>query len=92
MSAHLTSQTKIPVDKRFSSRETMPSNNDVISQYQPTYYYAGNTQKNGMVSKVDNKFISHPTRAQQTVSSGNCPSFSCATASLLLMLTAGPRD
>jgi len=26
-----------------------------------------------------------------TVSSGNCPSFSCATNSLLLMLTAGPR-
>ena len=26
-----------------------------------------------------------------TVSSGNCPSFSCATSSSLLMLTAGPR-
>jgi hypothetical protein len=26
------------------------------------------------------------------VSSGNCPSFSCATSSSLLMLTAGPRD
>ena len=25
-----------------------------------------------------------------TVSSGNCPSFSCATSSSLLMLTAGP--
>jgi hypothetical protein len=27
-----------------------------------------------------------------TVSSGNCPSFSCATSSSLHMLTAGPRD
>ena len=26
-----------------------------------------------------------------TVSSGNCPSFSCATSSSLFMLTAGPR-
>jgi hypothetical protein len=29
--------------------------------------YAGHTQKNGAVSKVD-KFISHPTRAQHTLS------------------------
>jgi hypothetical protein len=27
-----------------------------------------------------------------SVNSGNCPSFSCATSSSLLMLTAGPRD
>ena len=30
------------------------------------------------------------TDATYTVSSGNCPSFSCATSSSLLMLTAGP--
>jgi hypothetical protein len=35
-------------------------------------------QCNGAVSKVD--------------SSGNCSNFSCATSSLLHMLTAGPRD
>jgi len=36
--------------------------------------------------------MSHLTRAQlNTVSTGNCPSFSCATSSSLLMLTAGPR-
>jgi hypothetical protein len=36
------------------------------------------TQKNGAVSKVN--------------SSDNCPCFSCAISSSLLMLTAGPRD
>ena len=30
------------------------------------------------------------TGTKYTVSSGNCPSFSCATSSSLLMLTAGP--
>ena len=39
---------------------------------------------NGAVSKVNKKFISHLTRAQRTpFSSGNCPSFSCATSSSL---------
>jgi hypothetical protein len=33
----------------------------------PDYHYAGHTQKNGAVSKVDN-FISHPTRAQHAMS------------------------
>ena len=31
------------------------------------------------------------TGTTYTVSSGNCPSFSCVTSSSLLMLTAGPR-
>ena len=45
---------------------------------------------NGAVSKVNKKFISHLTRAQRTpLSSGNCPSFSCATSSSLFMLTGG---
>ena len=53
--------------------------------------YIGYTQKNGAVSKVNKKFISHLTRVQlYTVSSGNCPNFACATSSSLLMLTAGP--
>ena len=52
--------------------------------------YIGYTQKNGAVSKVNKKFISHLTRVQlYTVSSGNCPNFACATSSSLLMLTAG---
>jgi hypothetical protein len=67
MSSHLTNQPKIPVYKQFS-RETMPTNNTEFSQYQPTYYYTGHTQKNGVVSKVDNEFISRPTRAQHTLS------------------------
>ena len=32
------------------------------------YIYTGYTQKNGAVSKVDKKFISHLTRAQRTPS------------------------
>ena len=45
---------------------------------------------NGAVSKVNNKFISHPTRAKRTPSAAaTVPSFSCATSSL--MLTAVPR-
>ena len=57
------------------------------------YEYTGYTQKNGAVSKVKKKFISHlNTGTTYTVSNGNCPSFSCATSSSLLMLTAGPRS
>ena len=38
-------------------------------------------QMNGAVSKVNKKFISLPyTGKTYTVSSGNCPSFSCATS------------
>ena len=49
-------------------------------------------QMNGSVSKVNNKFISHLTRAQRTPSAAaTVPSFSCATSGSLFMLTAGPR-
>jgi hypothetical protein len=37
-------------------------------------------------------YFSSDTGATYTVSLGNCPSFSCANSSSLLMLTAGPRD
>jgi hypothetical protein len=33
-----------------------------------THIYTGHTQKNGAVSKIDKKFISHPARAQHTLS------------------------
>ena len=47
---------------------------------------------NGAVSKVNKKFIFSPyTGKTYTVSSGNCPSFACATSSSLFMLTAGLR-
>ena len=36
-------------------------------------------------------YFSPYTCTTYTVNSGNCPSFSCATSSSLLMLTAGPR-
>ena len=52
--------------------------------------YTGYTQKNGAVSKVNKKFISHLTRAQQyTVNSGKCPSFSCATSRSLALAYCG---
>jgi len=38
-----------------------------------------------------NLFLTLPGSTTFTVSSGNCPSFSCANSSSLLMLTAGPR-
>jgi hypothetical protein len=44
-------------------------------------------------SWVNVLIISHPTWAQHnTVSTGNCPSFPCATSISLLMLTVGPWD
>jgi hypothetical protein len=44
-----------------------------------------------VVSKVNNKSISQLTRAKRTPpAAANGPSFSCATSSSLLMLTAGP--
>jgi uncharacterized membrane protein (UPF0136 family) len=52
----------------------------------------GYTQKNCVVSKVNKKlFFSSYTGETYTVSRGKCPSFSCATSSSLLMLTAGQR-
>jgi hypothetical protein len=36
-------------------------------------------------------YVSPYTGTTYTVSSGNCPSFSCTTSSSLLMLTVGPR-
>ena len=41
-----------------------------------------------MLKKI---YFSPYTGTTYTVSSGNCPSFSCATSVSLLMLTAGPR-
>ena len=47
---------------------------------------------NGVVSKVKKEiYFSLYTGKMYTVSSGNCPSFACATSSSLFMLTAGPR-
>jgi hypothetical protein len=54
--------------------------------------YAGNTQKNGAVSKVDKMYFLSYMGTSYTVSSENCPSFLYATSSSLLMLTTGPRD
>jgi hypothetical protein len=35
------------------------------------YIYSGHAQKNGAVSKVIKQFISHPTRAQHTLSAAD---------------------
>jgi hypothetical protein len=48
----------------------------------------GHTQKNGAGSNVIKIYFSPYTGTTYTVSSGSCPSFSCATSSSLLMLTA----
>jgi len=50
------------------------------------------SQKNGAILKVNKKIYFSPyTGKTYTVSSGNCPSFACATSSSLFMLTAGSR-
>ena len=52
--------------------------------------FTGCLQTNGAVSKVNKIFISHLTRGKTyTVSSGNCPSFSCATSSSLARAYCG---
>jgi hypothetical protein len=59
---------------------------------QPAYTWnIEHTQKNGAVPKVDRKFISYPERAL-TAAEAVQISFSCATRSSIIMLTAGPRD
>ena len=45
-----------------------------------THIYTGYTQKNGAVSKVNKKFISHLTRAQPTPSAATTVQDSCATS------------
>jgi hypothetical protein len=39
-----------------------------VHTYIHTYIHTGHTQKNGVVSKCNTKFISQPTRAQYTLS------------------------
>jgi hypothetical protein len=53
----------------------------------------GHTQKNGAVSKVCKKRISHPTEVQHTRSAAQTVHVShVLTGSSFLMLTAGPRE
>ena len=54
--------------------------------------YTGYTQKNGAVSKVNKKFISHLTRAQRTPSAAAAVQVSHALPAVRsLVLTAGLR-
>jgi hypothetical protein len=39
--------------------------------------YTGHTQKNGVVAKANKLYFSSYMGTTYTVSSGNCPSFSC---------------
>ena len=55
-------------------------------------FYTECTQKNGAGSKVNNKFISHLTRAQRTPSAVATVQVSHALPAVRsLVLTAGPR-
>jgi hypothetical protein len=70
------------------------------------WYNTGQAQNNGAVSKLgflwsrqsqqsfngQQIYFSSYTGTTYTISNGNCPRFSYATSSSLLMLTAGPRD
>jgi hypothetical protein len=47
------------------------------------------TQKNGAVSKVNNKFISHPRDTTYTISTENSLCFFWAISSSLLVPTSG---
>ena len=55
--------------------------------------YTGYRQKNGAVSKVNKKLISHFTRAQRTPSAAATVQVSHALPAVrVLMLNAGPRE
>jgi hypothetical protein len=54
----------------------------VLSQTDLNVWYTGHTQKNGAVSKVNNKFMSHITRAQHTPSAAATVQVSCALPAL----------
>jgi hypothetical protein len=51
--------------------------------------YTGYTQKNGAVSKVNNKFISHLTRAQHTLSAAATVQVSHALITVLQCVHPG---
>jgi hypothetical protein len=51
----------------------------------------GHTQNNGAFQKLVIYFSPY-SGTTYTVSSGNCPSFSCPTSSSLFVLTGGTRD
>jgi hypothetical protein len=65
-----------------------PMNRNEVHRIQNT----GRTQKNYALLKVIEMYFSSYTGTTHTISSGNCPCFSCATSSSLPMLTVGPRD
>jgi hypothetical protein len=52
----------------------------------------GYTQKNGAVSKVNKKFISHLTRAQRTLSAAATVQVSHALITILQCVHPGSRD
>ena len=68
-STHSSSKTILPFNLRPRYPMNFPNRTfTYISHFFlcPVYRYTGYTQKNGAVSKVNNKFISHLTRAQRT--------------------------
>ena len=56
------------------------------------YFYTGYTQKNGAVSKVNKKFISHLTRAQRTPSAAATVQVSHALITVLQCVHPGSHD
>ena len=56
------------------------------------YIYTGYTQKNGVVSKVNKKFISHLTRAQPTPSAAVTVQVSHALITILQCVHPGSHD
>ena len=77
--------------RQTNSSQTKAQDPEITNRGSLSTGNTGYTQKKGAVSKVNKKFISPYTGITYNVSSGNCPSFSCATSSSLLMLTAGPQ-
>ena len=55
-------------------------------------YYTGYKQKNGAVSKVNKKFISHLTRAQRTPSAAATVPVSHALITILQCVHPGSHD
>jgi archaellum component FlaF (FlaF/FlaG flagellin family) len=60
--------------------------------YTFVYLYTGYTQKNGAVSKVNKKFISHLIRAQRTPSAAATVQVSHALITILQCVHPGSHD
>ena len=81
-----------PATFRFVAQHLNHCATAVPVSYIYIYIYAGYTQKNGAVSKVNKKFISHLTRAQHTPSAAAIVQVSRALITILQCVHPGSHN